>query len=150
MKQVLQATSEYQSCNIARQRGPLGSEQSLGPRRMSPNAQIHHDIMHARRLGLRNSLSHEFSRWCRYIPRVQNDNTLWQTRRGPKRIDESLDIHEKPSLLYIKFRPDLACYLPCSIISCCACIALLCETSSSSHFSISILQHCASARTPGL
>ena len=38
------------SFNIARQRGPLGSERSPGPRQTSPNAEIHHDRMHARHL----------------------------------------------------------------------------------------------------
>ena len=42
----------------------------------------------------------------------------------------------------------MACNLPCTLISSCACIILLCETSSSSHFYISILQHCASAQDP--
>ena len=71
---------------VARQRGPLGSEQSPGPRQMSPHHEIHHDGMHVRPLVSRKSLAQEFSQWSRCIPRVQNDNTLWQTRRGPKRI----------------------------------------------------------------
>ena len=50
------------SFNIARQRGPLGSELSPGPRQTAPNHEIHHDIMHARPLVTRNSLSYKFSR----------------------------------------------------------------------------------------
>ena len=39
------------SCNIARQRGPIGSERSPGPRQMYPNAEIRNS-MHARHLGI--------------------------------------------------------------------------------------------------
>ena len=45
------------SCNIVRQRGPLGSEESTGPRQTSPNAEIHHDGMHACHLDADQSLA---------------------------------------------------------------------------------------------
>ena len=80
---------EEKSFNNARQRGPLGSEVPPGPRQMSPNAEIYHDGMHARPLGPLNPLAHEFSWWSRCILRVQTDNTLWQTRLGPKRTYKS-------------------------------------------------------------
>ena len=52
---------EGKSFNIARQRRPLGSERSPGPRQTSPNAEIHHDIMHARHLDADESLAWGFS-----------------------------------------------------------------------------------------
>ena len=89
------------SCNIARQRGPLGSETSTGPCLTASYHEIHHFYDHARHLGPAQSFLYGFSGWPRCNPMKQTDEFLYHKRREPKRTHISRDMDDQPSQNYI-------------------------------------------------
>ena len=135
------------SFNIARQRGPLGSERSPGPRQTSPNAEIHHDACMRDTLAQPN-LSHiDFPDGPAAIHGSTTPYSCTTQSPSPnehKHPEISMKNHQIFTYIFLGSGPAI---FPASIISSHACIVFLSEASSSSHV---ILQHCASARTPGL
>ena len=95
------SSSSHVQYHIARQRGPLGPEPAIGPCLTASDHEICHICIKCTNLVAPKSFSYWFSGWPRCNPLKQTDNILCHTRRGPKRIDQSWDIDEKPSQTYI-------------------------------------------------
>ena len=106
------SSSSHVECHIARQRKPLGHGTSIWACLMSSEHEICQISIKWTDLVSPKSPSHWFSGWPRCNPLMQTDNISCHTRRGPKRIDQSWDIDEKPSQIYTLFRLDIACNLP--------------------------------------
>ena len=129
---------------IARQRGPLGLETSIWACLMSFKHEIYQISIKWTDLDLLN------------MDFLDDTAAIHGSRLTISRFtkDESSNELVNPEILannhfkcIYNFALLLITITLADIISSCACIVLLSEASSSSHV---ILQHCASARTPGL
>ena len=93
------SSSSHVLYHIARQRGPLGPETVIWPCLTSSDHEICHICIKCTNLDPPKSFSYWFSGWPHCNPLMQTDNILCETRRGPKRIDQSWDIDDKPAAI---------------------------------------------------
>ena len=94
------SSSSHVLYHIARQRRPLGPGTSIYHCLTSSEHEICQIPIKWTDLDTAQSFSYGFSKWPRCNPRMHNDNISCHTRRGPKRIDQSRDIDEKPSQMH--------------------------------------------------
>ena len=95
------SSSSHVQYHIARQRGPLGPEPATGPCLTASDHEICHICIKCTNLVVTISFSYGFYGWSRCNLLMRTDNILCETRRWPKRIEQSWDIVEKASQIYI-------------------------------------------------